>query len=53
MEQKGGLLSMLLGTLDARLLRNLLASNGVKAKIPGQEVKRVGVRTYFKSSDIF
>ena len=31
---------MLLGTLDASLLGNLLTGNGVKDKIPGRGVRR-------------
>ena len=34
-EQKGGFLSMLLATIDASLVRNLLTGKGEKAKIPG------------------
>ena len=35
--QKGGFLSMLLGTLSASLLVNLLTGKEVKAKVPGGE----------------
>ena len=41
-EQKEGIISMLLGTLAASLLRNLLTVKGVKAKIPGQGIIRLG-----------
>ena len=43
--QKGGLSSMLLGTLDASSLGNLLTGKGVKkkeSKLPGQVVMRAG-----------
>ena len=43
-KKKAGFLSMLLGTLSARILRNLLRSKGLKAEIPGQEVIRAGKR---------
>ena len=39
-EQKGGFLSMLLGTLGASLLGNLLTSKGVNKK--GNGINRVG-----------
>ena len=38
-EQKGGFLSMLLGTLDARLLGNILAGKGVRSSF--MEIKKV------------
>ena len=42
-EQKGGFLGMLLGTLGASLLENLLTGNGVKrSKKSGREVMRAG-----------
>ena len=42
-EQKGGLSSMLLGTLGASSLGNLLTGKGVKkSKTPGQVVMRAG-----------
>ena len=34
-EQKGGFLSMVLGTLDANLLGHLLTGKEMKTKIPG------------------
>ena len=37
-EQKGGFLGMLLGTLDASVLGNLLAGKGMKAEIPRKGV---------------
>ena len=38
-EQKGGFLSMFIGTLDASLLRGLLTGKGVKkSNLPGPEV---------------
>ena len=40
--QNSGFLDMLLGTLDASLLRNLLTSKGVKIKIPERGVKKTG-----------
>ena len=39
-EQKGGFLSMLLGTLGASLLGNLLTGKGVNKK--GKEIHRAG-----------
>ena len=39
-EQKVGFLSMLLGTLGASLLRNILAGKGINKK--GREIKRAG-----------
>ena len=42
-EQKGGSLSILLGTLGARLLGNLITEKGVtNSKIPRQRVMRAG-----------
>ena len=41
-EQRGRFLSMLLGTLGASLLGNLLTGKGFKAKLPGQGVMRPG-----------
>ena len=41
-EQKGGFLSMLLGTLDASLLGNILAGKGVIATRQGLEINRAG-----------
>ena len=43
-EQKGGFISMLLGTLDASLLGNILAGKGVidKSKRKGQGINRAG-----------
>ena len=41
-EQKGGFLSMLLHTLEASLLGNLLIGKGVKAEIPGRGVITAG-----------
>ena len=38
-QQKGGFLSILLGTLDASLLGNLLADYGVEDKIPGNRIE--------------
>ena len=43
--QKGGFLSMLLGTSGASLFGNLLTSKGVKAIIPGRGVMRAGEDT--------
>ena len=42
-EQKGGFLSMLLGTLGASLLGNLLTGNGVNKK--GKGIHRAGEGT--------
>ena len=39
-EQKGGSLSMLLGTLGASLLRNLLTSKGIKREGKGRGINR-------------
>ena len=41
-EQKGWFLSMLLGTLGATLLRNLLTGRGAIAKSQGRGVNRAG-----------
>ena len=41
-EQKGGFLSMLLGTLGARLLGNISAGKGAIAKSRGREINRAG-----------
>ena len=41
-EQKGGFLSMLLGTLGASLLGNLLTGPGAIAKSQGREINRAG-----------
>ena len=41
-EQKGGFLSMLLGTLGASLLRNLLTGKGAIAKSQGRGIYRAG-----------
>ena len=41
-EQKGGFLSMLLGTLGASLLENLLTGRGVIAKSQGRGINRAG-----------
>ena len=45
-EQKGGFLSMLLGTLGASLLGNLLTSKGIKqSKLPGRGIIRASEST--------
>ena len=45
-EQKGRFLSMLLGTLGASLLGNLLTSKGIKqSKLPGRGIIRAGEST--------
>ena len=41
-ERKGGFLSMLLGTLGASLLGNILAGKGAIATSQGQEINRAG-----------
>ena len=41
-EQKGGFISMLLGTLGASLLENLLTGRGVIAKSQGRGINRAG-----------
>ena len=41
-EQKGGFLSMLLGTLGASLLGNLLTGKGVIATSQGRRIYRAG-----------
>ena len=43
-EQKGGFLSMLLGTLGASLLGNLLAGPGIYRLEKGKGIKRAGER---------
>ena len=45
-EKKGGILGMLLGTLGASLLGNLLTGKGVKAKTP-----RRGVNEFWRSNN--
>ena len=50
-EQKGGFLSMLLGTLGASLLGNLLEGKGLRAKKPGKVEMRAGERTNRFSQD--
>ena len=44
-EQRGRFLSMLLDTLSASLLGNLLTSKKIKVKIPGRGVMRAGEGT--------
>ena len=44
-EQKDGCISMLLGTLGARLLWNIITVKGVKTKIAGRWVMRAGEGT--------
>ena len=41
-EQKGGLLSMLLGTLGASLLGNLLTGKGIHRAGKGKGIRRAG-----------
>ena len=41
-QQKGGFLSMLLGTLGAGLLGNILAGKGVKTTSQGRGINRAG-----------
>ena len=48
-EQKGGFLSMLLGTLGASLLGNLLA--GKETVIAGERIVRAGYGYNFKKND--
>ena len=48
-EQKGGVFSILLGTLGASLLENLFRGKGVKAKIPERRV----VKEQLEESRIF
>ena len=48
-EQKGGFLSMLLGTLGASLLGNILAGKGVMATSQGWGVNRAGKGVIAKS----
>ena len=42
-EQKGGFLGMIAANLGASLLRNLLASKGIKSKIPDREATITGL----------
>ena len=44
-KQKDGCISMLLGTLGARLLWNIITGKGVKTKIAGRWVMRAGEGT--------
>ena len=41
-EQKGGFLSMVLGTLSASLLRNLLTGRGINRAGKGRGINRAG-----------
>ena len=41
-EQKGGFLSMLLGTIDASVLGNILAGKGGKTTSQGRGINRTG-----------
>ena len=41
-EQKGGFLSMLLGTLGASLLGNILTRQGIYRAVKGKEMNRTG-----------
>ena len=41
-EPRGGFVSMLLGTLGASLLRDILAGKGTKAKRQGRRINRAG-----------
>ena len=50
-EQKGGFLSMLLGTLGASLLGNILTGNGVKSKTPVRRVIKLGEGTIRADQD--
>ena len=50
-EQKGGFLGMLLGTLGASLLGNLLASKGALAKSQGWGTIRAGEGTIRTGQD--
>ena len=44
-EQKGGFLSMFLGTLGASLLENILAGKGVHGAGEGAIVKSISIKT--------
>ena len=48
-EKKGGFLSMLLGTLGARLVGNILAGKGINRA--GQEIIRAGCRSSIENKD--
>ena len=48
-EQKGGFLSMLLSTLGARLVGNILAGKGINRA--GQEIIRAGYGTSIENKD--
>ena len=53
-EQKGGFLSMLLGTLGASLLGNLLTGKGIYRAGKGREINRAGegiVRAGYESNN--
>ena len=52
-EPKVEFLSILLGTLGASLLGNLLTGKGVKSKIPGQGVIKMGEGTIRAGTKIF
>ena len=46
-EQKGGFLSMLLGTLGASLLRNLLAGKGIVRASSGNKKRKSNCKSWF------
>ena len=48
-EKKGGFLSMLLGTLGARLVGNILAGKGINRA--GQEIIRAGYGSSIENKD--
>ena len=52
-EQKGGFLGMLLGTLGASLLRNILAGKGIARAGYGNKKEKGIVRASYASKKIF
>ena len=50
-EQKGGFLSMLLGTLGASLVWNILAGKGINRA--GQEIIRAGYGSWIENKDFW
>ena len=50
-EQKGGFLSMLLGTLGASLLGNLLSGKGIKANLKNKKWKGIVRAGYGNKTD--
>ena len=52
-EQTGGFLSMLLGTLEASLLGNLLIGKGIVRFLPPHRLKNFEIQKYYKNQPRF